>query len=167
MRYITLLLFYKYYKTVEFGWLNALISETAGSNLFPPLNTQCLQNLAESGERNVLTQGSLCLRCCVRDTAWSWFIWFIYLHLTTYYSLVLNINSLQLEFKKISIWDRGNLVSRDSILEVFIAVLSGIDPTTTVFTITPWSPCAITAATQNKTKLFVAIFQHFNVVFAK
>ena len=28
-----------------------------------PLDTQCLQNLAESGERGVLTLGSLCLPC--------------------------------------------------------------------------------------------------------
>ena len=39
-----------------------------------PLNAQCLQNWAESGERSVLTIDSLCLPCCVRDTAWSWFI---------------------------------------------------------------------------------------------
>ena len=38
-----------------------------------PLSTQCLQNSAESGERNVLTLGSLCLPCYVRDTMWSWF----------------------------------------------------------------------------------------------
>ena len=37
------------------------------------LNTPCLQNSAESGERSVLTLGSLCLPCCVRDTVWSWF----------------------------------------------------------------------------------------------
>ena len=35
----------------------------------------------ESGERSVLTQGSLCLPCSVRDTAWSWFNFFIYIHL--------------------------------------------------------------------------------------
>ena len=40
----------------------------------PPLNTQCFQNLAASGERSVLTLGSLCLPCCVRDTGCSWFI---------------------------------------------------------------------------------------------
>ena len=34
-----------------------------------PLNTQCHQNSSESGERNVLTLGSLCLHCCVRETA--------------------------------------------------------------------------------------------------
>ena len=39
-----------------------------------PLNTQCLQNSAESGERSDLALGSLCLPCCVRDTAWSWFV---------------------------------------------------------------------------------------------
>ena len=33
------------------------------------LNTQCLQNSAESGERSVLTLGFLCLPYCVRDTA--------------------------------------------------------------------------------------------------
>ena len=38
-----------------------------------PLNTECLQNPAESGERSVLTLVSLCLPYCVRDTAWSWF----------------------------------------------------------------------------------------------
>ena len=37
-----------------------------------PLNTPCLQNSAESGERSVLTLGSLCLPCSVWDTAWSW-----------------------------------------------------------------------------------------------
>ena len=36
-------------------------------------NGQCLQNSAESGERSILTLGSLCLPCCERDTAWSWF----------------------------------------------------------------------------------------------
>ena len=40
----------------------------------PPHNTQCLQNSAECGERSVLTLDSPCLPCCVRDTAWSWFI---------------------------------------------------------------------------------------------
>ena len=34
----------------------------------PPLNTQCPQNSAESGERWVLIRGSLCLPCWVRDT---------------------------------------------------------------------------------------------------
>ena len=38
----------------------------------PPLNKQCFQKLAGSGERSVLTLGSLCLPCCVRNTAWSW-----------------------------------------------------------------------------------------------
>ena len=32
----------------------------------PSLSTQYLQNSAESGERSVLTIGSLCLLCCVR-----------------------------------------------------------------------------------------------------
>ena len=32
-----------------------------------PINTQCLQNSAENGGRSVLTLGSLCLPCCVRD----------------------------------------------------------------------------------------------------
>ena len=41
-----------------------------------PLNTQCLQNSADSGERSVLTLGSLCLPSCVRYTAWSWFDFF-------------------------------------------------------------------------------------------
>ena len=41
----------------------------------PPLNTQHLQNLAKSGQRKVLTLGSFCLHCCVRDTAWSWFMY--------------------------------------------------------------------------------------------
>ena len=31
----------------------------------------------ESGERSILTLGSLCLPCCVRDRAWSWFYDFI------------------------------------------------------------------------------------------
>ena len=34
-----------------------------------PLNTQYLQNSAESREQSVLTLGSLCLPCCERDTA--------------------------------------------------------------------------------------------------
>ena len=37
----------------------------------PPLNTQYLQNSAESEEHSVLILGSLYLLCCVRDTAWS------------------------------------------------------------------------------------------------
>ena len=32
-----------------------------------------VRNTAESGERSVLTLGSLYLPCCRRDTAWSWF----------------------------------------------------------------------------------------------
>ena len=40
------------------------------------LNTPYLQYSAESGKRSVLTLGLLCLSCCVRDTAWSWFILF-------------------------------------------------------------------------------------------
>ena len=44
----------------------------------PPVNTQCLQNSAESGERSILTLGSLCLPCCVRDIAWSWFNFLIF-----------------------------------------------------------------------------------------
>ena len=43
------------------------------------LITQCLQNSAKSGERSVLALGSLCLPCCVRDTAWSWFWYFFYI----------------------------------------------------------------------------------------
>ena len=43
-------------------------------------NSQCFQNSAESGKRNVLTLlGSLCLACNMRDTAWSCFIYF-YMH---------------------------------------------------------------------------------------
>ena len=37
-----------------------------------------MQNSAESGEQSVLTLGSLCLPCCVRDTAWSWFFLFFF-----------------------------------------------------------------------------------------
>ena len=36
------------------------------------LGTLFLQNSAESKERSVLTLGSPCLSCCVRNTAWSW-----------------------------------------------------------------------------------------------
>ena len=50
----------------------ALVSRKARRWVLP-LNTQCLQNSAESGERRVLTLGSLGLPCCVRDTTWSWF----------------------------------------------------------------------------------------------
>ena len=42
----------------------------------PPLKAQYLQNSAERVERSVLTLGSLCLPCCVRDTAWSSFNFF-------------------------------------------------------------------------------------------
>ena len=42
----------------------------------PPLNTQCLHNSTENGERSILTLGSLCLPCCMRNTAWICF----YLH---------------------------------------------------------------------------------------
>ena len=41
------------------------------------LNTQCIQNPAESGERSVLILDSICLPCYVRDTAWSWFSFFL------------------------------------------------------------------------------------------
>ena len=41
----------------------------------PLLNTQGLQNSAESDERSVLTLGFLCPPCCVRDTAWSWLLY--------------------------------------------------------------------------------------------
>ena len=37
-----------------------------------PLNPQCLQSSVESGEGSALPPGSLCLPCCMRDTAWSW-----------------------------------------------------------------------------------------------
>ena len=40
--------------------------------LVPPLNTQCFQNSAEWGEWSVLTLGSLCLLCYMRNTEWSW-----------------------------------------------------------------------------------------------
>ena len=43
-----------------------------------PLNTQCLQNSEENGERRVLTQGSLCLPCSVWDIAWSWFLIYLF-----------------------------------------------------------------------------------------
>ena len=41
---------------------------------------QCLQNSAERWERSVLTLGSLCPPCRVRDTAWSWFLIYLYLY---------------------------------------------------------------------------------------
>ena len=37
----------------------------------PPLNTRCSQKFAENVQQSVLILGSLCLSCCVRDTAWS------------------------------------------------------------------------------------------------
>ena len=40
-----------------------------------PLNRQCLQNSAESGECNVSTLGSLCLPCCVRDFFLNFLSW--------------------------------------------------------------------------------------------
>ena len=48
------------------------VSKAKARRWVPPLNTQCLENSSESGERTVLTLGSLCLSCCVQDTAWSW-----------------------------------------------------------------------------------------------
>ena len=44
-----------------------------------------LSRFTGNGNRSVLTLGSLCLHCCVRDTTWSWFknIWIL---------LLLNIN---------------------------------------------------------------------------
>ena len=53
-----------------------------------PLNKRCLQNSAESGERSVLTLDSLCLPCCVRDTAWSWFF-FVAVYYNSYYIFIL------------------------------------------------------------------------------
>ena len=40
----------------------------------PSLNMQFLQNSVENRERSFLT---LCLVCCVPDTAWSWFIFLL------------------------------------------------------------------------------------------
>ena len=40
-------------------------------HFFALVSRSSLQNSAESGQRSVLTLGSLCLPCCVRDTAWS------------------------------------------------------------------------------------------------
>ena len=36
--------------------------------LVPPLNIPCPPTSAENGEQSVLTLGSLCLPCCVRDS---------------------------------------------------------------------------------------------------
>ena len=52
--------------------ISSLWCRSKARRLVLPFNAQCLQNLAESGEQSVLTLGSLCLPCCVRDTAWSW-----------------------------------------------------------------------------------------------
>ena len=38
-------------------------------HLYFHFNTQCLQSSAESWERSILTLGSLCLPCYLRDTA--------------------------------------------------------------------------------------------------
>ena len=38
------------------------------------------KNLAKTGERSVFTLGSLCLLCCVRDAAWSWFDFFFFIY---------------------------------------------------------------------------------------
>ena len=57
------------YIFISFLWCRA---KGKARRWVPPLNTKCLQKLAESGERSILILGSLCLPCCVRNTAWSW-----------------------------------------------------------------------------------------------
>ena len=60
----------------------ALVSNTAQCWVLP-INTQCLQNSAESGERSVLTIGSLCLLCqCVYSVKLIYIIlFFIFLYM--------------------------------------------------------------------------------------
>ena len=58
----------KYLFTIIFSFLRSGVEAKVRSGV-PALNTQCLQKLAESGERSLLILGSLCLPCCVRDTA--------------------------------------------------------------------------------------------------
>ena len=55
-----------------YNFISSLWCRGKARHWVPPLNTQCLQKSAEIGEQSVLTLGSLCLPCCVRDTAWSW-----------------------------------------------------------------------------------------------
>ena len=59
----------------------ALVSRQSAA-LSSPLNTQCLQNSAKSGQRSVLTLGCLCLSWCVRDTACSLPFTFLFFHCT-------------------------------------------------------------------------------------
>ena len=61
-----------------------------------PLSTQCLQNSAETGERSILTLGSLCLPCYVWDTAWSW-LFFLALHCINMWLYVIGGGKLVLE----------------------------------------------------------------------
>ena len=90
---------------------------------FPPFNTQCLQNSAKIGERSVLTLGALCLPCCVRDTAWSWFDFILMylklkqksytlvvsirasrkIHLADFYEAVPDIPSCELRIRKLNL----------------------------------------------------------------
>ena len=51
-------------------------------------NMEFLQYSAETGDQSVLTICSLCLPCCVRDTAWSRFV--IYKSGKTYMKLIVN-----------------------------------------------------------------------------
>ena len=60
----------KYLFTFIFSFLRSGVRGKA-RRWVQPLNTQCLQNSAERGERSALTLSSLCLPCCLRDTAWS------------------------------------------------------------------------------------------------
>ena len=56
----------KYLFTFIFSFLRSGV-EAKARRWVPPPNTQCLQNSAESGQRSVLTLGSFCLHCCVRE----------------------------------------------------------------------------------------------------
>ena len=44
---------------------------SASQHAMPP-------ELGGKWERSVLTLGSICLRCCVRDTAWGWFYFYVW-----------------------------------------------------------------------------------------
>ena len=54
-------------------YISSLCCRAKARRWVPLLNTQYLRSLTENREGSVSTLGSLCLPCCVRDTAWSWF----------------------------------------------------------------------------------------------
>ena len=65
----------------EYIFISSLWCRSKMRCWFRPLNRQCLQISASSEEWSVLTLGSLCLPCCMRDTARSWFDLIVLYHI--------------------------------------------------------------------------------------